>query len=112
MINLEELILFLSIATFDWNVIDGIQLHDSILINIPRLNKFSFSLYTHGIIHNNIKIDFTSNEDIQRSFTDKIYGQVSSYVYFKPGRPVIKSHIYSLPYQFENFLPLNNSYQG
>jgi hypothetical protein len=112
MINLEELILFLLIARFDSTVIDGIQLYDDILINMPRLNKFSFSINTHCIVKNNIKIDFISNEDIQRSFSDKIYRQVKSYVNVEPERRVIKSHIYSLPYQFENFVHLDNCFQG
>ncbi|CAF3215420.1 unnamed protein product, partial [Rotaria sp. Silwood2] len=47
MINLEELILDLSIIRSNKNYIDGIQLYDDILIYMPRLNKFTFNIYTN-----------------------------------------------------------------
>jgi len=114
MINLEELTWFLLVVRFDSTVIDGIQLHDEILTHMPRLNKFTFSMNIALIIKNDIKIDIVSKEDIQRSFIGKGYGQVQvgSYVYSKPLSSVIQYHIYSLPYQFENFVGLNNSFQG
>ncbi|CAF0993004.1 unnamed protein product [Rotaria sordida] len=114
MINLEELILFLSVVRFNSNVIDGIQLHDEILIHMPRLNKFTFSINTKLLIENDIKTDITTKEDIQHSFIGKEFGlvQVGSYVYYKRLCSIIEYHIYTLPYQFENFLHLNNSFQG
>ncbi|CAF3926987.1 unnamed protein product [Rotaria sordida] len=122
MINLEELILFLSVIRIDSTFIGGIELYNQVLIHMSHLNKFIFSINTAVLIKNN-KIDVPSNEDIQHSFIGKEYGQVGSYVHFEPRtsidrfsfkRPkaVVKSHIYSLPYQFEIFLHLNNSFQG
>ncbi|CAF1295842.1 unnamed protein product [Rotaria sordida] len=122
MINLEELILFLSVIRIDSTFIGGIELYNQVLIHMSHLNKFIFSINTAVLIKNN-KIDVPSNEDIQHSFIGKEYGQVGSYVHFEPRtsidrfsfkRPkaVVKSHIYSLPYQFESFLHLNNSFQG
>jgi hypothetical protein len=111
MINLEELTLFLVLIRVDSTYIDGIQLYDNILIYMPRLNKFTFSITTGVNIENeNIKIAFSSNEDIQNSFIGRRYGQVGSYVLSEPMRAIGRSHVYSLPYQFETFICLNNSF--
>ena len=114
MINLEQLILFLFVVRINSNVIDGIQLSDGILIHMPRLNKFTFSIDTELRIKNNVKVDIATKEDVQHGFIGKRFGQVQigSRVYSEPSCSVIEYHIYSLPYQFENFLCLNNSFQG
>ncbi|CAF1190786.1 unnamed protein product [Adineta steineri] len=123
MINLEELILFLTVIRTDSTFIDGTELYDQVLVHMSQLNKFIFSINTNVLIENN-EIDIPSNEHIQDSFIGREYGQVGSYVHFEPKKPtnqnidfeeakaVVKSHIYSLPYQFESFLHLNNSFQG
>jgi hypothetical protein len=111
MINLKELTLFLSVFTSYCTYIDGIQLDNQILIYMPQLNKFTFSINTGAIGEDN-EIDLRSNEDIQRTFIGKRYGQVGSYVHIRQEHNVGMSHIYSLPYQFEYFLHLNNSFQG
>ena len=66
MINLEELILFLSIIRTDSNYINGTELYNSILIYMARLNKFTFNIDT-TILKKNIEIALSSNEDIQHS---------------------------------------------
>ncbi len=109
MINLEELILFLLVIRVNSNYIDGIQLNDDILIHMPRLKKFAFSINTGAIIENT-KIPLQSNEDIQNSFIGRRYGQVGSYVFFKQMEEIGHCHIYSLPYQFEHFFGLSNSF--
>ncbi|CAF4153657.1 unnamed protein product [Rotaria sordida] len=76
MINLEELILFLTVVRIDSNFIDGHQLYDEVVIYMPKLNKFLFSINT-SVILKNIDIDFSSNEYIQRSFIGKGYGQMN-----------------------------------
>jgi hypothetical protein len=111
MINLKELTLFLSILKSYSTYIDGIQLHDQILIYMPQLNKFTFSINT-GVINHDIQINLQSNEDIKRSFIGKRYGQVGSYVDNREEHNVGMSHVYSLPYRFEYFLALNNSFKG
>jgi len=124
MINLEELILFLSVIRTDSNYIDGIQLYDDILINMPRLNKFTFNIDT-CVVKKNIGIAFSSNEDIQRTFIGREYGRVGSHVETFPGENKTRGHsyslpyefngrchIYSLPYQFKSFYYLSNSFQG
>ncbi|CAM4895206.1 unnamed protein product [Rotaria socialis] len=124
MTNLEELILNLSIIRVDSNYIDGLQLYDDILIYMPRLNKFIFSIDT-SVVEKNIKIALSSNEDIQRSFMRREYGPVGSHVdifsrengfrghmYSLPYEFKSRCHIYSLPYQFKNYSYLNNDFQG
>ncbi|CAF4623571.1 unnamed protein product [Rotaria sp. Silwood2] len=111
MINLKELTLFLAVLKRYSTYIDGIQLHDQILIYMPQLNKFTFSINTI-VVNRKIKIDLASNEDIQHSFIGKEYRQVGSYVHTRSEDNVGTSHVYSLPYQFQYFLHLNNSFQG
>jgi hypothetical protein len=78
---------------------------------MPRLTEFIFSINTVVVIKD-IKIDLASNEDIQRSFIGRGYGQVGSYVHTELMENQGKCHVYSLPYQFKGFLHLNNSFQG
>ena len=124
MVNLEELILFLSIIRSNKNYIDGNELYDDILIYMPRLNKFTFNIHT-SIDKNSDEIAFTSNEDIQRSFIRKEYEPAASHIetftranerrchsYSLPYEFKSRCHIYFLPYQFKSFHFLNNSFQG
>ncbi len=112
MINLEELKLYLSILRVDSTYVDGIQLYDEILIYMPRLKKFYFSIES-CVFNKNIKIDLPSNEDIQDSFIGRVYGSVGSsinLITIESG--ISRCHIYSLPYQFQQFLHLNNYFKG
>jgi hypothetical protein len=78
---------------------------------MPRLNIFIFSIKT-VVINKNVRISLSSNDDIQRSFVGKKYGQVCSSVETKRMETVGKCHIYSYPYQFKYFHYLNNSFPG
>ncbi|CAF4887354.1 unnamed protein product [Rotaria socialis] len=111
MINLEELKLYLFVRRFDSIYIDGIQLYDQILIYTPRLNKFTFSIKTR-VVNKNIRINLSSNENIQRSFIGKKYGQVDSYVHTRSTETKGECHIDSFPYEFEYFHDLNISFPG
>ena len=111
MINLEELRLYVAVGRLNSTYIDGIQLYDQFLNYMPRLNKFTFSIMTH-VINKNIKIDFPSNEDIQRSFIGRGYGQVGSYAHIRSTEDVGRFHIYSLPYEFDYFFQLRNFFPG
>ncbi|CAF1168737.1 unnamed protein product [Rotaria sordida] len=77
MINLEELILYLLVIRYDSTYIDGIVLYDEILCYMPQLNKLTFNINT-DVRNNNIRIDRSSNEDVQRSFIGRGYGQSST----------------------------------
>ena len=111
MINIKELVLYLLVRRFDSTYVDGIQLYDQILIYLPELNKFTFSIQTY-VVNNNIRNDLPSNEDIQRSFVGRRYGQVGSYARIRSTEDVARCHIYSIPYDFEYFLELKNFFPG
>ncbi|CAF1290780.1 unnamed protein product [Rotaria sordida] len=111
-INLEELKLYLLIKVFDLNYIDGIQLYDQLLCHMKKLNKFTFNIQTL-VYRCNTKINLSSNEDIQRNFIGReIYQQIASYINNNSTTIESKCHIYSLPYQFEYLLEINNSFPG
>jgi hypothetical protein len=125
MINLEELTLYLLIIRIDSNYIDGIQLHDDILSYMPRLNKFIFNIETVIVKYKNDLV-LSSNEDIQRSFIGRGFcGPVGlhydifstengskGHAYSLPYKFYSRSQIFSLPYQFSDFLFLSNSFQN
>ncbi|CAF0851724.1 unnamed protein product [Rotaria sp. Silwood1] len=111
MLNLEELTLFLSIIRNESTYIDGTQLYNDFLINIPRLNKFIFSILTH-IINNHIKIDLPSKNDILNSFIERGYQQVDSYTDEKLTYNRGYCHVYSLPYHFNDFIFMTSGFQG
>ncbi|CAM4925278.1 unnamed protein product [Rotaria socialis] len=111
MTNLEELTLLLSILRVDSNYVDGVHLYDEILIPMPRLNKFTFSIVSQTV-NKNIKIDLPSNDNIQSSFIERGYNQVGSYADFNSTTNVGRCHVFSLPYRFEIFINLNNFFTG
>jgi hypothetical protein len=78
---------------------------------MPHLNKFTFKIETL-VRCKNETIALSSNEDIQRSFTGRIYGRIYSDVESLSRKGQSRCRIYSLPYQFEDFLNLNKSFQG
>jgi hypothetical protein len=110
MINLEELILNLSIFRGNGNYIDGIQLYGDILIYMPQLNKFSFRIDTR-VSFENRTIVLSSKEDIQRSFIGREYQKLGLHVEILLTDDEIQCRIHSLPYQFNRFIYLNHSYQ-
>ncbi|CAF4394775.1 unnamed protein product, partial [Rotaria sordida] len=60
MSNLEELTLFLKVIRTQLPYIDGTHLFNDILINMPLLNKFTFSINTH-VLDGDVKIDLPTN---------------------------------------------------
>jgi hypothetical protein len=111
MINLEELKLYLSVMRVDSAYIDGIQLYDQFLIYMTQLNTFTFNIQT-TISSENDTVELLSNEDIQRSFIGRYHQQVESYVLTDPMKAEGICHIYSLPFDFEHFIHLGNTFQG
>jgi hypothetical protein len=76
-----------------------------------QLNKFTFHITTK-VDNENISINLPSNKDIRRSFRRRSYGQVASYVDTDATVFDGECRIYSLPYDFEFFFDLDNSFQG
>ncbi|CAF3206673.1 unnamed protein product [Rotaria sp. Silwood2] len=111
MINLEQLKLYLSVVRSDSTYIDGTQLYEQFLIYMTQLKKFTFYITTI-VSFRTVRLKLQSNEDIQRSFIGRGYQQVASYIHSKTFSSNGKCHIYSLPYDFEYFVNLDNSFQG
>ncbi|CAF3395338.1 unnamed protein product [Rotaria socialis] len=78
---------------------------------MTQLKKFTFSI-TIKVCNKNINVELPSNYDIQRSFIGRVYHEVASYVNTKSLLYDGECHIYSLPYAFEYFTNLNNSFPG
>ncbi|CAF1182272.1 unnamed protein product [Rotaria sordida] len=110
MINLEELQLYLSVGRFDSTFIDGNQLYDQFLIYMTQLKKFTFNIKTR-ITFEAVTDELPTNEDIQRTFIERGYQQVASYVYIDSDLGDSVCHVYTLPYDFEYFTDLDNSFQ-
>ncbi|CAF4536716.1 unnamed protein product [Rotaria sp. Silwood2] len=110
MINLEELILYLLVERFNSTYIDGIQLYDQFLVYMTQLKKFIFNIKTN--VSNIRRVKPPSNEDIQHSFIGRAYQQVTSYVHNDSMENKGKCLIYSVPYEFDYFFDLDNSFQG
>ncbi|CAF3380291.1 unnamed protein product [Rotaria sp. Silwood2] len=111
MLNLEELTLFLSVIRTNSTYIDGNQLHDEILNYMPQLNKFIFSIHTH-IINNRIEINLPSNDDIRNSFIKRGFQSIGTCADDKLINNIGNCYIYSLPYQFHDFLYMGSCFQG
>ena len=111
MINLEELNLNLSVGRYNSSFIDGIQLHEQVLIHLRQLNKFTFNISTR-VRNDDATVYLQSNEDIQRSFIGKSYPQVVSYTEINSTKMEGNCHIHSLPFDFDCIFNLDNSFQG
>ncbi|CAF1166270.1 unnamed protein product [Rotaria sordida] len=111
MLNIEELTLFLSVLRPTCTYIDGNQLYDEVLNYMPRLNKFIFSIHT-CIINYDIGIDRPSNDDIRNSFISRGIQSFDTCFDDKFMNNRGNCHVYSLPYQFNDFLYMGSCFQG
>jgi hypothetical protein len=111
MLNLEEMTLFLSIVRTESTYIDGKQLYDEVLIHMPRLKKFIFSIHTY-ITNYDTRIDLPSNNDIRNTFIERGYQQVDSFAHDKLTNNRANCHVYSLPYPFKDFVYMTSSFRG
>jgi len=111
MSNLEELTLYLSIKRTESTYIDGTHLYDEIIIHMPRLKKFIFSINTF-VFNKHVRSDLPSNNDIHCSFIRRGYQQVGSYTHTPSTEKVNICHVYSFPYEFYHFLHLNCHFPG
>jgi hypothetical protein len=116
MINLEELNLCLLVTRFDSTYIDGNDLYEQFLINMKKLNKFTFNICTNAMNFRSAQIQLPSIEDIQCSFIGKGYPEVISNIHkclrTFGTQETTMCHIYSLPFEFEYFFHLDNCFQG
>jgi hypothetical protein len=105
MSNLEELTLHINIHNRT-SFIDGTHIYNEILVYVPRLHTFNFSICTKTKIDN--LICHLSKDDIQRTFTNIKYQRVDcilSYEYRHVG-----CHVFSLPFIFEDLGCIGNTF--
>ena len=110
MSNLEELHLFLNIFRgLRSSAVDGNDLQKNLLIDLCQLKRFHFSIYTYIYQFNN-EMSRLSNDDLQQNFVDNQFGQVRSYVHQNSSKYIYGCHVYSIPFQFKEFLRLGYSF--
>jgi hypothetical protein len=78
---------------------------------MSKLTKFTFDIKTK-VRNQNANIKLPLNEEIQHSFVGRVYQQVFSYVNTNSSKREGECRIYSLPYDFEYFFNVDNSFQG
>ena len=111
MIDFEELKLYLTVYKPNGSYIDGVQLSDDVLNHLPQLQKFTFHIQT-SVSRDESNSPLLTNEAIQRSFTASNFQQVASFVHKYADKNSGECQIYSLSYDFEHFLDLDNSFPG
>ncbi|CAF3303217.1 unnamed protein product [Rotaria sp. Silwood2] len=111
MLNLEELALQLSVIRAESTYIDGNQLYDEVLNYMPRLNRFIFNIHTH-IINSCVGIDLPYNNDIRNSFINRGFQSIDTCADERLINNRGNCHVYSLPYQFSEFLFMSSCFQG
>ena len=111
MVNLQQLKLYLSLLRGYNGYLDGVQLSDLILNHLKQLERFTFNIKTNS---SNCIVDhpLPTNEVIQQSFTGKHFSEVISVVYDGYTADTSTWRIYSMPYDFDYFHDLNNSFSG
>ncbi len=113
MLNLEQLTLFLLVIRIKSSYIDGNELYDEVLNYMPQLNKIIFSIHTHITVkYSKNKIDLPSNDDIRNSFIKRGFESIDTCADDKLTNYIANCHVYSLPYQFNDFLYMSNCFHG
>ncbi len=107
MCNIKELTLYLGIEGRS-RFVDGTQLHNEILIHMPRLRTFNFYIRTTAQIDH--YIPYLSNEDIQKTFTNVGYEQADCILRYSTTAPLTMCHIFSFPYAFDRLEMVSNEF--
>ncbi|CAF4560926.1 unnamed protein product [Rotaria sp. Silwood2] len=105
MSNLKELYLYLTIqdrTTF----IDGTYIYNDILVHMSRLHTFNFCFCTKISIDH--LVHHLSKDDIQHTFTNKIYQQVDCIINYRYS--TANCHVFSLPFMFDHLDFVSNTF--
>jgi hypothetical protein len=105
MSNLEELTLKISNEDRT-SVVDGIVIHNQILVHLARLHKFNFHIRTSTYL--NYVEHRLSNDDIQQTFMNIGYQHVRCILYYIDRRVVC--HVFSLPFMFDRLDYIGNRF--
>lgn len=109
MVNLEKLMLYISFDRYK-SFIDGNHLKNDVINQLPRLNQFSFNIYS--FIYGDKRTYRPSNEDIQRTFKSFNNYQINSSVDYFPDTEMSLCHIYSHPYKLTYYDHITNNFPG
>jgi hypothetical protein len=109
MLYLEKLDLLLIIDR-DKALVNGIELKKNIINHMPRLNKFTFNIYSYHYLP--IQIDLSSNEAIHHTFGYFYNNEVISCVDHFKEKQYSQCLIYTYPYQFTFYNYLSNNFTG
>ncbi|UJR11817.1 hypothetical protein I4U23_015997 [Adineta vaga] len=104
MISLEILTLCLSIDRTS-TVIEGFHFKNQIFFYMPQLQRFNFEIKT------SLRSDEQTNDELQKSFNDRKYGQVISYIEYDL-YGCVQSHSFSLPYTINETLYFSSHFPG
>ncbi|CAF1258368.1 unnamed protein product [Adineta ricciae] len=104
MLNLQELTLNIFIQN-RFKLVDGTQINNEIFIHMPLLQKFNFYIHTGSYRNDSIRL---SSDEIRRTFANIGYPHMDCIRYDFPYMAVC--HVFSLPFMFENFEFLGNSF--
>ena len=78
---------------------------------MTQLKKFTFDIYT-SVYRFDAETGLQSNENIQRSFVGRDYQEMISNVNIIQPNALDRCHICTLPFVFDHFVNLDNSFQG
>lgn len=109
MSHLEELTLCLVIER-QQRFIDGNNLKNDIINNMPQLKEFIFNI--RSIISLNNVIELPSKEDIQNTLTSLVDRQVISCVDYFSNEKVGQCHFYTYPYILRTYENITNNFPG
>ena len=109
MVNLEKLALYLTSYVRE-RFIDGNQIKEKIFNRMLQLNTFAFHICS--IMFINDQIDFSSTEDIQRTFNDFQNTKIISYVDYFQERRLAQCHVHSYPSKTKYYQNITNQFPG
>ncbi|CAF2959730.1 unnamed protein product [Rotaria sp. Silwood2] len=108
MSNLEELGLYFVVDVYE-TFIEGNHLKKNIINRMPRLNQFTF--YIRSVMFLCNQMNFSSTEDIQRTFID-FPNEIISYVDYLPETREGRCHIYSYRSITPYYGDITNNFPG
>ncbi|CAF3538070.1 unnamed protein product [Rotaria sordida] len=109
MLNLEELDLHLKVDRYK-GFIDGNDLKENIINNMPRLIQFTFNIRLTNRRPN--QTNLPSNEDIKHTFKDFKDNQIISCADFFEENQFSYCHIYSYSYRMKYYDNITNNFPG
>ena len=109
MFNLEKLDLDLTIRCKNGFIV-GTNLRTNIINTMLSLKQFTFHIHSTVFLTN--PINLISNENVQQTFLDFPQREIISYVDYFPEIKEGQCHIYSYPYQWNEYNKITNNFPG